>query len=72
MDSPITPEKFVDSILESLCRLDVSGDTRNTLIDHAYEEGNLKFGSEVEIENSEERILQIVALAVSAREYQFE
>lgn len=72
MDSPITPEKFVDSILESLCRLDVSDDTRDTLIDHAYEEGNLKFGSEVEIENSEERILQIVALAVSAREYQFE
>lgn len=72
MDSPITPEKFVDSILESLCRLDVSDDTRDTLIAHAYEAGDLKFGSEIEIQNSEERILQIVALAVSAREYQFE
>lgn len=72
MDTPITPEKFVDSILESLCRLDVSDDTRDTLIAHAYETGDLKFGSEIEIQNSEERILQIVALAVSAREYQFE
>ena len=72
MDTPITPEKFVDSILESLCRLDVSEDTRDTLIAHAYEAGDLKFASEIEIQNSEERILQIVALAVSAREYQFE
>ena len=72
MESPITPEKFVDSILESLCRLDVSDDTRDTLIAHAYEAGDLKFASEIEIQNSEERILQIVALAVSAREYQFE
>ena len=69
LDSPRTPEKVVDVILEYLCRLDVDDATREALVEHAYEGGDIEFDDE---EESQERILRLITLAVSTREFQFE
>ena len=72
MSEPRTPEKVVDSVLEYLCRLDVDDETREALIEHTYEEGDLEFDTPGQVEASEERILRLITLAVSTREFQFE
>ena len=65
LDAPRTPEKVVDVVLEHLCRLDVDGETKDALVEHAYEGGDFDG-------DTEERILRLITLAVSTREFQFE
>ena len=56
-------------MLEHLCRLDPSEETREALVEHAYDGGDIEFDDE---EESVQRILRLIALAVSTREFQFE
>jgi hypothetical protein len=69
LDAPRIPEKVVGVVLEHLCRLDVDDATRDALVEHAYEGGDIGFDDEGE---SEDRILRLITLAVSTREFQFE
>ncbi len=71
-EEPVSPEQFVDAVLRHLCRLDVTDETRSELIEHAYGEGDLEFGTDQQSEASVKRVLQMVSLAVATREYQFE
>ena len=70
-EEPRTPERFVDTVLEHLCRLQVDDDTRETLLEHAYAEGDLDFSSDAAEEASTDRVLRMITLAVSTREFQF-
>ena len=72
LDEPRTPEKFVDTVLEHLCRLQVDEATREALVAHAYEDGDLAFGTESQEEATTDRVLRMITLAVSTREFQFE
>ena len=55
----------MDVVLEHLCRLDVDAATKEALVEHAYEGGDFDV-------DTEERILRLITLAVSTREFQFE
>ena len=69
LDQPRTPEKVVDVVLQHLCRLDASEETHEALVEHAYDGGDIEFDDE---EESIQRILRLITLAVSTREFQFE
>ena len=71
-EEPRTPEKVVDVVLEHLCRLNVDPETREALIEHAYEGGDFEFNTPEVEEDSVERVLRLITLAVSTREFQFE
>ena len=72
MEEPRTPERLVEVVLEHLCRLQVDEETLEALLEQACEGGDLNFDSDEAVQDSEERILRIITLAVSAREFQFE
>ena len=71
-EAPRTPELVVDTVLEHLCRLSVDDETRDALIEHAYEGGDFDFDTADAADESVERILRLITLAVSTREFQFE
>ena len=69
--SPLAPEEFVESTLELAGYVTVDEDTRQELLDHAELGGDLSFVSEAERDEIEKRVLQMLRLIVSTREYQF-
>ncbi len=65
-----TPEELVDRCLDLCGPLDVSAQTRATLVERAEEGGPLSFGNGAS-EEAEGRIGQMVQLVVATPEYQF-
>ncbi len=69
--SAIDAETFVDRAVELMGPVNVADVTRQSLIDTAAEDGDLKFGSGSESEESERRIIKMLQLIVASREFQF-
>ena len=68
-EQPISPSVFVQAVLDHLCRLEVSDETRGTLEAHAITQGPLHF--EDDPDGSVQKVVQMLTLAVSTREFQF-
>ena len=68
-EQPISPSVFVQAILDHLCRLEVSDETRGTLEAHAITQGAPHFDDDPE--GSIQKVVQMLTLAVSTREFQF-
>ena len=66
----VSPEHLVDSCLDLAGPLTVSGNTRQGLVAHATQGGDLEFGSEEGRRSASERIKEMLQLIVSTREYQ--
>ena len=66
----ISPEGLVDACAELLGPLEMSGAGRQELIDHAAEEGDIRFGSEEDDRYATQRVIEMLQLVVSTREYQ--
>jgi hypothetical protein len=67
----VEPETFVDTALDLMGPAQVSDVTRQSLIDFAEEDGDLRFSSDSESEKSEKRIVRMLQLIVASREFQF-
>ena len=66
----VSPEALVDACAELLGPLEISGSGRQELIDHAAGEGEVRFGSGADDQRATERIIEMLQLLVSTREYQ--
>ncbi len=66
-----SPTQLVEGILDLVGPLEVQPETRETLIAHAESEGPLDWSSEASANTSEIRVVQMLTLVVSAREFQF-
>ena len=66
----VSPDRLVDACLDLAGPLAVSENTREGLLAHAKEGGEVRFGSETESRSSAERIRELLQLVVSTREYQ--
>ena len=66
----ISPEDLVDACADLVGPLEISGNDRQELIDHATEEGEIRFGSDEVDQNATQRIIEMLQLVVSTREYQ--
>ena len=66
----ISPERLVDACLDLMGPLTVNQVTRQELVAHAVEGGELRFGSEEQYRSSAERIRETLQLIASTREYQ--
>ena len=66
-----SPADFVDQLLDLIGPLEVEPDTRDALIAHIEGEGPLDWSSDASAEASVNRVVQLLTLVVSAREYQF-
>ena len=69
--SNLSPEGLVDACLDLMGPVDVSENTRQELLDHAVAGGELRFGGEDEARLSADRIIKMIQLIVTTREYQF-
>ena len=65
------PEQLVDDILDLIGPLEVETGTRDTLVAHARVDGALDWSSGTSAEISIVRVVQMLTLVVSAREFQF-
>ena len=63
-----SPESFVDAVLNLVGPLEVESSTREALINHANTEGPLDWSNE---SFASDRVVQMITLVVSTREYQF-
>lgn len=70
MGDALTPEQFVDACLESLCQFEVTETTRQSLVAHARQQGNLVFDRRGAAGCSERRVAEMLQLIVATREYQ--
>jgi hypothetical protein len=70
LDPRVSPEALVDACAELLGPLEISGSGRQELIDHAAGEGEVRFGSGADDQRATERIIEMLQLLVSTREYQ--
>ncbi len=70
-DDATSPAQFVDSLLDLVGPLELESETRDTLLAHAEKDGPLEWGSDESASASTERVVQLLTLVVSAREYQF-
>ncbi|MQG29541.1 MAG: DUF1800 domain-containing protein, partial [SAR202 cluster bacterium] len=66
-----SPAQFVDSLLDLVGPLELESETCDTLLAHAEKDGPLEWGSDESASASTERVVQLLTLVVSAREYQF-
>jgi len=66
-----TPEGLVDQVLDLVGPLEVEPATKEALVAHAETEGSLDWGSKEAVETSTARVVQMLTLVVSAREFQF-
>ena len=68
--SVYTPEELVEGCLALTGALEVSESTRGELIAFVSSQGPLRFEPEDEVACSEQRVVELLQLAVSTREYQ--
>ena len=66
-----SPEGFVDTCLDLLGPLEVSQATRQELVDHAGQSGQLRWGTDAESDTSTGRVAEMLQLIVSLRDYQY-
>ena len=67
----VSPEEFVDICLDLIGPLEVGGETHAALLKHAREAGPLTFENGIDPEIVSTRVVRLLQLIVSAREYQF-
>ena len=65
------PSGFVDTCLDLLGPLEVSQGTRQELVDHAGQSGQLRWATEAESDTSSGRVAEMLQLIVSLRDYQY-
>ena len=65
------PDKFVDTCLDLMGPLQVNEETRQQLAGHAAESGTLTWASETEIDQSSQRVAEMLQLVVATREFQY-
>lgn len=70
-DAPLTPVQLVDRCLDLLGPVRVGGESRDSLISHAATGGTLDFDNGVDCKDVETRVIKMLQLIVSTREYQF-
>ena len=68
---PLSPEEFTNQCLDLLGPLDVGDQTRETLLEYAASGGTLDLGTPEEREKSVPRIIHMLQMIVSSKEYQF-
>jgi len=66
-----SPEQLVDQVLDLVGPLEVEQETYDALINHAKSEGALDWSTDSAKEESTSRVVQMITLVVSAREFQF-
>ena len=66
----MSPKRFVDECLDMLGSIEPSGRTRQELDDHASMLGELRFGINADESESARRIVEMMQLIASTREYQ--
>ena len=66
----LSPEQFVSACLEFLGQFEVTETTRQSLIVHAQQDGNLVFEGRGAAECAEQRVAEMLQLIVATREYQ--
>ena len=69
--SPLSPGEFVDRCLDLAGPLVIGDDTRERLLAHAELGGELRFGGNGDKNGAGERVVRMLQLIVSTREYQF-
>ena len=67
----VSPEEFVDICLDLIGPMEVGEETHAALLKHASEAGPLSFENGIDPENVATRVVRLLQLIVSAREYQF-
>ena len=66
----LSPDDVVGSCLEFLGHMPVSGDTRDSLVDHVAKDGDLDLRGHSQGDESEQRVGELLSLIVSTREFQ--
>ena len=66
----VSPDSFVDSCLDLVGPIVVTDNTRQGLLAHAAQVGDVEFGSERAALASRERVREMLQLIVSTKEYQ--
>ncbi len=66
----VPPEQAVDACLDLMGMITLSDNCRQEIVDQAAEGGDIEFGSEEADSTSSERIMDILRLVASSREYQ--
>ncbi len=69
--SPLSPDEFVDRCLELVGPLDIGDTTRESLTQFAASQGDLNIGTDDAAEENNARVVRMLQLIVSSREYQF-
>lgn len=69
--SAISPAGFVDKCLDLVGPMSVGGDAMEGLMEYAESGGDLQFNTSEDRITSQERIIRMLQLIVSTREYQF-
>ena len=69
--SALSPDEFVDRCLELVGPLDVGETTRESLTRFAASQGDLNIGADDAVEENNARVVRMLQLIVSSREYQF-
>lgn len=69
--SALSPDEFVDRCLELVGPLDVGETTRESLTRFAASQGDLNIGADDAEEENNARVVRMLQLIVSSREYQF-
>ena len=67
----LSPDEFVDRCLELVGPLDVGETTRESLTRFAASQGDLNIGTDDAEEENNARVVRMLQLIVSSREYQF-
>ena len=65
----LTPKAFVDTSLDLMGVLEVDKETKRELVDHASAAGDLSWENEDATISSTQRVLTLLQMIVSAREY---
>ena len=66
-----TPSEFVEACLELVGPIEVGETTRGELLDQAEEGGDLRWDSEENARESEQRVGVMLALIAASRDFQF-
>ena len=69
--NPLSPEEFVDRLLDLVGPIEVAGETRGGLLEHAESGGDLRFDTESDWRESGLRVSRMLQLIVSSIDYQF-
>ncbi len=70
-DRPVSPEEFADQCLDLVGPVVVGSDTRDSLLGYARAGGDLDLSTPGKREEAESRVVRLLQLIVSTREFQF-